>query len=283
MSVKIIIDSGCDMSKQEAEAQGLYLLPLKTRIDGTEYLDGVTITSEAFYEMLETCKELPTTSQIGPYEYEEAYKDVTADGSEAVVITISGKLSGTGQSARIASEGYEGQIYVVDSQSVACGERILVEYAMELRDQGLSAQEIAEELEQVRGRICVVALLDTLEYLKRGGRLSKTAAIAGTLLNIKPVLGIEAGELAVLGKARGSRQSSNMLTETIQKKGGIDFSMPLRLAYSGRDDALLRGYIENSRGLWEGNIEELPIAMIGSTIGTHAGPGAIAVAFFAKA
>lgn len=282
MSVKLISDSACDMSQQEAKEQGVMILPLKTTIDGIEYLDGVTITTEEFYERLESCNTLPTTSQLSPAEFEDALRPIVESGDEAVIITLAGKLSGTVQSAAIAAEETGGRIWVVDSGNVTIGQGILLRYAIQLRDRGLTGHEIAEELERVKPRVCLLARVDTLEYLMRGGRLSKTAAIAGTVLHIKPVISVEDGEIKVLGKARGSRQSNNMLTEFILKKGGIDFSMPVMLAFSGTDDALLKGYIDNSRTLWEGHLDCLPVTMIGSTISTHAGPGAIAVAFFAK-
>ena len=282
MNVRLITDSACDMTQREAREQDVIILPMKTIIDGEEYLDGVTITTEEFYEKLENCKELPTTSQISPAEFEDVLRPIVKEGDEAVVITISGKLSGTAQSAIIAATETGGEVWVVDSGNVTIGQGILVRYAIRLRDQGLTGREIAEELERVKERICLLARVDTLEYLMRGGRLSKTAAIAGSLLHIKPVLCVEDGEVKVLGKARGSRQSDNMLTEFIVKKGGVDFSMPVMLAYSGTDDALLKGYIDNSRALWEEHLDSLPATMIGSTISTHAGPGAIAVAFFAK-
>ena len=282
MSVKIITDSASDIRIDEATLLDITILPLKTNIDGVEYLDGVTITHEKFYEKLSSCKQLPTTSQLTPFEFETSYKDALQNHDEAVVITLSGKLSGTYQSACTAAMEYEGKVFVVDSENATVGQQLLVKYAISLRDRGLSAESIANELNEVKSRICLVALVDTLDYLVKGGRLSKTAGIAGSLLQIKPVLGVEDGEVKVLGKARGAKQSNNMLTETIAKKGGIDFSMPLVLAYSGNDDSLLQDYIENSRSIWEGNIDELPVSVIGSTIGTHAGPGAIAVAFFAK-
>lgn len=282
MKVKLISDSASDMTQLEAKEQDVILLPLKTMIDGVEYLDGVTITTEEFYEKLETCKELPTTSQISPAEFEDALRPIVESGEEAVIITLAGKLSGTAQSAAIAAAEVGGNVWVVDSGNVTIGQNILLRYAVRLRDQGLTGHEIAEELERVKSRICLLARVDTLEYLVRGGRLSKTAGFAGTLLNIKPVLCVEDGEIKVLGKARGSQQSNNMLTEFIKKKGNVDFSMPVMLAYSGTDNALLKGYIENSRALWAGHLDSLPITMIGSTISTHAGPGAIAVAFFAK-
>lgn len=279
--VRIIIDSASDMTPEEAQALGLVFLPLTTWFGDREYLDGVTLRHEEFYAMLESSKEVPTTSQLTPYAYRQAYDQALREGAEVLVITLSGKLSGTAQSARLAAEECPGKVWVVDSENVTAGERILIDYAVRLRDQGLPAGEIARELEAVKKRICLVAVVDTLEYLMRGGRLSRTAAVAGTVLNIKPVIGIEDGQVVVLGKARGARRSSNLLTETIGKKGGIDFSMPFMLVYSGTDDTLLREYIEHSRDLWQAHVQELPISTIGSTIGTHAGPGAVGVAFFA--
>lgn len=281
MAVKLISDSACDISQNEAKELNITILPLKTLIDGVEYLDGVTITTQEFYDKLETCKDLPTTSQLSPAEFEDAFRPAVENGDEVVAITLAGKLSGTLQSAAIAAADFPGKVWVVDSGSVTIGQRILMLYAVRLRDAGLSGGEIAEELDRVKSRICLLARVDTLEYLVRGGRLSKTAGFAGAILNIKPVISVEAGEIKVLGKARGSKQSSNMLTDFIQKKGGIDLSLPVMLAYSGTDDALLKGYIHNSRTLWDGYLDPLPVTMIGSTISTHAGPGAIAVAFFA--
>ena len=282
MAVRILSDSACDIPQSEAKKMGVTVLPLKTIIDGVEYLDGVTITTEEFYEKLATCRTLPTTSQLPPAEFGDAFRAAAAGGDETVVITLSGKLSGTLQSAMIAAEEFPGKVWIVDSGTVTIGQRILIDYAVRLRGLGLGAGEIAEQLNRMKSRVCLLARVDTLEYLVRGGRLSKTAGLAGTLLNIKPVLSVEDGVVKVIGKARGSKQSSNMLTEFIMKKGGVDFDMPVMLAYSGTDDSLLKEYIENSRALWEGHLDSLPSTMIGSTISTHAGPGAIAAAFFAK-
>ena len=128
----------------------------------------------------------------------------------------------------------------------------------------------------------IVALVDTLEYLKKGGRVSKTVAFAGTVLNIKPVLSVVDGEINMLGKARGSKMGNNLLVQEIDKAGGIDFSKPVLLGYSGISDALLQKYIEDSRYIWEGNLKEVRYTTVGSVIGTHAGPGAVVVAFFKK-
>ena len=202
-------------------------------------------------------------------------------GDSAVVITLSGKLSGTYQSACIAAEEFR-QIYVVDSRTAAIGTGILAEYALSCAEAGQSAEEIAAQLEEKREDVCLVALLDTLEYLKRGGRISKTVALAGGLLNIKPVVTVRDGEVVLIGKARGSRQGNNLLTEKIRACGGIDFGMPILLGYSGLSDTLLKKYVEDSRALWQDGAEKLDAALISGVIGTHTGPGVVAAAFFRK-
>ena len=124
--------------------------------------------------------------------------------------------------------------------------------------------------------------MDTLEYLQKGGRVSKTVAFAGSVLNIKPVLSVIDGEISLLGKARGSKMGNNLLVQEIDKAGGIDFEKPLLLGYSGLSDALLLKYIEDSRHIWEGNLDEVRYTTVGSVIGTHVGPGAVVVAFYKK-
>ena len=257
------------------------VLPLSVRFGDTEYQDGVTITKEEFFERLIESDTLPTTSQISPYAFEEAYRKAREAGEEIIVITLSGKLSGTFQSAVIAAEDFE-NIYLVDSENAAIGEKILVELAVRLKDQGADAKNIYETLEKEKKNICLLALLDTLEYLQKGGRISKAAAFAGGLLSIKPVITLSEGEVAVLGKARGSKQGNNLLAQQIAAAGGVDFDMPYSLAYSGLSDALLQKYIKDSEALWKDGTDSLPTTLIGAVIGTHAGPGAIAVAFFAK-
>lgn len=198
-----------------------------------------------------------------------------------MVITVASQLSGTCQSARIAAEDYD-NIYVVDSGSVTLGAGILAEYALRCACSGMEAAQIAALLEKKKEDVCLIAMLDTLEYLKKGGRISAAVAFAGGLLNIKPVVNVKDGVINMLGKARGSRQGNNLLAQEIGKTGGIDFDMPILLGYSGLSDALLKKYITDSAPLWEGNVDSLRYTSIGSVVGTHAGPGAIAAAFFHK-
>ena len=282
MAVQFIIDSASDILPGEARELGLIHLPLTVLFGEETYRDAVDLTHEGFYEKLVENDVLPTTSQIPPGEFAAAYEKVVEAGDEAVVITLSGKLSGTHQSAVIAAEGYEDRIFVVDSENVTIGERILVQLGLVLRNQGLSAREIAARLDEEKKNIRLLALLDTLEYLKKGGRISAATAFAGGLLSIKPVIAVEDGLVAMKGKARGSKQGNNLLRQLVEECGGIDFQKPFALAYSGLSDKLLQKYIDDSGELWQGMAEFLPISTVGCTIGTHAGPGAVAVAFFAK-
>ena len=279
MSVKIIVDSTADLIP--AVRSRVEVVPLTIHFGEEEYIDGVTIDSRMFYEKLIESDVLPTTSQASPYVFEEAFRKAVEDGSEVVCITVSSRLSGTYQSAVIAAEEFHGQVHVVDSYTIALGSAILTEYALGLADHGMDAQTIAWKLMQKREKVRLMAMLDTLEYLKKGGRISSAAAIAGGLLNIKPVICIENGEIKMLGKARGSRQANNLLVQEIDKAGGVDFGKPVLLGYTGLSDALLKKYIQDSAALWEGHLEELPYEVVGSVVGTHAGPGAVAVAFFA--
>ena len=278
MSIRIIVDSTADLSRECRER--VTAVPLTVHFGEKEYLDGVTITPEHFYKKLVASQDLPSTSQATPYAFSEAFEEAVEAGDQAVVITVASRLSGTFQSASIAAMDFEEDIFVVDSKNVAIATGILAEYALRLKDRGMSARQIASELEKERENICIIAMLDTLEFLKRGGRISKTVAFAGELLSIKPVVTVRDGEIIILGKARGSRQANNLLVKEIQNAGGVDFSLPLMLGYTGISDALLQKYIQDSASLWEGNAEKMNSAIIGSVIGTHAGPGAIAVAFF---
>lgn len=279
MNTRIIVDSTTDLMP---EVKGrVSVVPLTVHFGDEEYIDGVTIDHKSFYEKLVETDVHPTTSQATPAAFMAEYEKVRAAGDSAVVITLSAKLSGTYQSAVIAATDFE-NIYVVDSASATIGAAVLTELALRYLDEGLEAKEIAARLEEEKKRILIVALLDTLEYLKRGGRISKTVAFAGAVLNIKPVIAVSDGEIMVLGKARGSKMGNNLLEQEIEKAGGVDFSAPVLLGYTGLSDLLLRKYIEDSRRLWEEGLDEVRFTTIGSVIGTHAGPGAIAVAFFKK-
>ena len=279
MSVRIITDSACDIPQEEARALGIEVLPVTVVFGGEEYLDGVTLSNKAFFEKLVESDALPHTCQITPFQYGEAFRAAEEAGEEAVCLTLSGKLSGCWNSACLAAEDYE-NVTVVDSENVSIGQRTLALLAARLRDEGLSAAQIAAALEVQKKRVRLLALLDTLEYLKKGGRISPAVAFAGGILSIKPVVAVQKGEVALIGKARGSKNGNNLLTQFVEQSGGIDFAMPHALGYSGLSDALLQKYIRDSETLYKDHVQELPVCCIGSTIGTYAGPGAVGVAFF---
>ena len=237
MKTRIIVDSTADLMPEFKSR--VHTVPLTVNFGTEEYIDGVTIDHKTFYEKLIESDVLPTTSQATPDAFIKEFEKAKEAGESAVVITLASKFSGTYQSATIAAEDFD-NIYIVDSASAAMGSGILVELAFRLLDEGKSAKEIAATLEEEKRKIVIVALVDTLEYLKKGGRISKAVAFAGGVLNIKPVL----------------------------------------LGYSGISDALLLKYIEDSRHIWEGNLDVVRYTTVGSVIGTHAGPGAVVVAFF---
>lgn len=280
MKVRIIVDSTADLMPEIKSR--LTIVPLTVHFGDEEYVDGVTITHEEFYEKLVESDVLPSTSQATPAAFSKVFEEVVNAGESAVVITIASALSGTYQSAMIAAADYPEKIYVVDSQTAAIGSGILAELALQLAESGMEAKEIAQRIAEERDNVCLIALLDTLEYLKRGGRVSKAVAFAGGVLSIKPVISVKDGEIKVLGKARGSKQGNNLLVSEIQNAGGVDFSKPVLLGYTGLSDTLLQKYIKDSEALWKEGADELHSTIIGSVIGTHAGPGAIAAAFFKK-
>ncbi len=280
MKIRIITDSASDILPSYRE--DVTVLPLTVSFGEKQYLDGVNLSHREFYEKLIEGDELPVTSQINPSQFEEAFRRAVDAGEAVVAVTLSSKLSGTYQSAVIAAQSFPGKVWVVDSENAALGEAILVKRGVQLMEKGLDAPAIAEGLDREKRDIRLIALLDTLEYLRRGGRLSTSAAFVGGLLSIKPVITLREGEVRVLGKARGSRNGNNLLMEEIQKTNGIDFQRPFLLAYTGLSDDLLQKYISDSRQFWVGQTSELPVTTIGGTIGTHVGPRAVAVAFFQR-
>ncbi|MBQ6892755.1 MAG: DegV family protein [Clostridia bacterium] len=284
MSVKIIVDSASDVTLAFAEKNGIGFVPLKTTLGGKEYRDGIDILPDEFYGKLEENKELAHTSQVNSGEFSEVFAQAVANGDEVVVITISAGLSGTCQSARIAAADFAGKVFVVDSLSATAGEQVLIERAVALRDEEKSAAEIFAELDELKNRVRLFVRVETLEYLKRGGRISKTGAVIGTLLSIKPVLTLNGeGKLETVGKARGNKQSHKMLNDSIRACGGIDFSMPVVMTYAGDlSDGAVQAYLNDSTEIFGENRDKLHIGQLGCVIGTHTGPGAIVVAFVPK-
>ena len=276
MAIRIITDSTVDIADKYSDL--FTVVPLTVTFGEKDYIDGVTITKQEFYQKLISGPDLPKTSQATPAVFAEVFRKLQEEGDEAIVITVSSRLSGTYQSACIAAEDFP-NVRVVDSKNVSIASGVLAEYAMRCAEEGMGLDELADHLAKKREEIGLVAMVDTLEYLKKGGRISGAAALAGGVLGIKPVVTARDGELAVLGKARGSKKANNLLIEQI-RKNGVDFSMPLLLGYTGLSDDMLQQYIQDSQCLWKGHVDDLDCVQLSSVIGTHAGPGAVAVAYF---
>ncbi len=276
MAIRLIIDSTADFC--ERDSAKLQVVPLFVHFGEEEFLDGVEMKKDEFYKRLVNGDEMPSTSQPSPAVFESVFKEISQNGDSAIVLTLASEFSGTFQSASIAAEEFE-NVRVIDSRTVAIGTGILASFAVKCIDEGKDLDEICALLEEKREHVKIIALLDTLKYLQKGGRISKTAAFAGNVLNIKPVISISDGMISLLGKARGSRKGNNFLNEEA-KKYGIDYSMPILLGYTGCSGDLLQNYIEDSKDLWQNELESLDITQIGCVVGTHGGPGAIAVAFF---
>lgn len=279
-NITIITDSASDISQNNNK--GVTVLPMTITFGEENYEDGVSLTPDNFYMKLIESSALPKTSQVSPYAFGQAYENSLKSADYVIVITLSSKLSGTYQSACIAADDYDGRVFVIDSENVTVGEQILVDYALSLIDKGIEVNTIVSQLNTIKKRIRLVALLDTLEYLKKGGRISSGAAFLGNVLSIKPVIAIVDGEVSFLGKARGSKQGNNFLIQQVDTYGGIDYSLPVLLGYTGCSTVLMDKYIKDSSSLWEGRIPVPDIIQVGATIGTHIGPGGIAVAFFSK-
>lgn len=272
--IRIITDSGADFVAPFPK--NLTVLPLTIRFGEEEYRDGVDLDHRTFYEKLLSGKELPKTSLISPAEFEAAFDAARAAGETVVAILISSRLSGTWQSAVLAADGRE-TVHVVDSMNATLGQQALVKYALRLADQGLTAQQLVTELERIKSHVRLTGVPASLEYLHRGGRISKATAILGGALSIKPVLRLIDGEVVMVGKARGTKQADASLAREVEKTG-LDASKPVCLGYTGLRDDALRRFIADSGALWENVSYDL--CSVGATIGTHIGPDSIVVAYF---
>jgi len=280
MGVRIIIDSTVNVKK---ELDGRFpVVPLTINFGSESYADNVEMDHNTFYKKLVESEVLPTTSQPTPDAFAKAFEEAVNAGDEVVVITISSRLSGTYQSANIAAADFEGKVFVVDSYTVTIGAGILVERAVKLAAEGKSAAEIAATLEKEKENIRVFAVVDTLEYLKKGGRVSAAVAFAGGLLNFKPVIAIADGVVQSITKGRGNKQANQLMNTEVEKSGTVDFEKPILIGYTGADDSLMHTYIADYADMWGGDAAKINTAQIGSVVGTHAGPGAVAVAYFVK-
>lgn len=277
MGIRIITDSTSDISTSQAKELGVTIIPLKVIFGDMEYKEGIDISMEGFYDKLVKVEKLPTTSQPSPDDFLVSFQQAKEAKDSVVVVLIAGKLSGTLQSATIAKEMVEyDEIYIIDSLSAITGLRLLVEHAVKLRNQGVSAAEIAQTLEELKDRIVLLAMVDTLEFLHKGGRLSKSSAILGSLLKFKPIITLKDGAIGVIGKERGTNKGITKILEVIDEIGVMDQNYPIYYGYTAEDSKtkLLMENVNQKYGL-----QHTPLYPVGCVVGTHVGPSACIITY----
>ena len=277
--IRILTDSASDILPAEAEQLGVTVIPLNVTLeDGTVLRDGIDKTPSEYYALLKECHKLPTTSQPSPELFERFYQDAAAAGDEVLGIFLSHELSGTWQCARLAADLVNvDNVLFVDSATVCLGESLLVRLAVQLRDAGKTLVQIATDLEHAKEHLHLVAAIDDLKYLRKGGRLPAAVAVAGGMLGIKPLITIKEGKVAMAGKARGLPGAYVALFKKIEELGGVNPRFPSLAGYtiSTREVNPIQTYLVDNLGLSEPLVRQ-----IGCVIGTHAGPGAFGLAFF---
>ena len=279
--IRILTDSASDILPAEAEQLGVTVIPLNVTLeDGTFMRDGVDMTPSAYYEILAGCRKLPTTSQPSPELFENFFLEAAAAGDEVIGIFLSHALSGTYQCAKLAADmANVDNVLFVDSGHVCLSEALLVRLAVQLRDSGKTAGQIAAILEHAKEHLHLVAAIDDLKYLRKGGRLPAAVAVAGGMLGIKPLITIQDGKVAMAGKARGLPGAYVALFKKVEEMGGINPAFPALAGYtvSPREVTPIQTYLRDNL-----QQEDLLVRQIGCVIGTHAGPGAFGIAFFDK-
>ena len=279
--VQIITDSSADFETAELEKMGVKCVSLQVIFGEKQYKENIDITKDEFYGMLESCDVSPKTSQPAPADFIDIYENAKTAGDEVVGIFLSSQLSGTYQCACLAKTMTDFEnCYPVDGISATAGTRILVEYAVKLRERGLGGAEIAEKLEQIKDKVTIIASLDTLEYLRRGGRISETAAFLGTAAHIKPIIRIAGdGKVAIPSKTIGLKRGIKYIIKQFFDCGANE-EFPVYILYTHRKEnalELLKSFKESGVCASDENIKN-----VGAVIGTHIGPGAFGMAFVSK-
>lgn len=276
--IRIITDSAADFEPAELERMNIACIPLTVSFGDTEYQENVNLSKDRFYELLAASGVFPKTSQASPQILMDLFEEADRNGNEAIYITLSSGLSGTYQSAVMAQQlvGSD-NCYVVDSRNGTGGQRMVVEYAVRLRDEGLSARQIVEKLEVMRDRIELYACIDTLEYLYLGGRISQVSYKLGTLANIKPIINVDLeGKVAVPAKAMGMRKGMDHLCKRVEEKRP-DAGFPLYVMYTN-NRTVAEKLAEKVRGMGI-EVPRERIIQVGAAIGTHIGPEACGLVY----
>lgn len=276
--VRIITDSAADFEPVELQRMDITCIPLRVMFGETEYEENINLTKPQFYELLLGSEDYPKTSQASPQILIDLFEDAAEKGDEAIYITLSSALSGTYQSALMTKDMVGSDLcHVVDSLNATGGQRHLVEYAVRLRDEGMSAAQIVEKVEALRGRMVLYACINTLEYLYKGGRISQTAYTLGSLAQIKPIIRVDdEGGIEVPAKAMGMRKGMELLCKrlSLQKP---DPEFPLYVMYTN-NRSVAETLADKLRALGF-DIPDERIIGVGAAIGAHIGPDACGLVY----
>lgn len=283
MGIKLVVDSSSEITQEESKKMGVYCLPLTVSFEEDMFRDGVDLSYDEFYDKLSEYESLPKTSQVTPYLYEEAFKEILSNGDIPVAITLSSEISGTYNSAILASNQFDEEIHVIDSLTTSCALKLIIKYALSIIDKYDDPVEFVNEIERIKKKVKIFYLLDTLEYLYKGGRLSKFSALAGSILSIKPIISFdESGKVVMVSKSRGWKKGISLLSDLVKESGEIDEELGVILSYSGKDSSIVDSLKQKSEALFSFDVNAIPVTQIGCTIGTHAGPGTIGISYFTK-
>ncbi len=277
--IRILVDSSSDYTMDDINKNGFHFVPLMVSLDGKYYKDGIELKPDDFYELLINTGDFPKTSQPSPQDFADIFEDVKAKGDEIICILLSSALSGTCQSAHLAKDmvDYDG-IYIIDSLAATAMIKFMGDYAAQLIADGMSATDIVAKLEAMKGKIKVVAGLDTLEYLCKGGRLSRASATIGELANLKPIITVtEEGKVSVIGKCLGKNKALNFILQFLaDNERDTNFPLYTLYSYGTENTEKLEKRLVDESYSYDGRVQ------LGSTIGAHIGPGAFAILYVAK-
>lgn len=277
--VRIVVDTAADFYLEELEGRNILRVPITVTLNGTDYIEGVNMQRNDFYCMLVNSKEFPKTSQPSPQAFLDIFLKAKEAGDTVICILLSSQLSGTYHSAQLAKAMAEYEkIHLIDSLTAACPIRILAEHACRLAEEGMPAEEIVAEIEALKSHVKVLAAVDTLEYLYKGGRLGKASAAIGTVARIKPLISIsEEGTVSVVGKALGkSKAAAGILSRLEEMQPDSRFPLYSIYTYGTENCEKLEQKLKEKKYVIAERVQ------VGSTIGAHVGPGAFGVVFVTR-
>ena len=280
--VRLITDSAAYMEAEEYEKSGIICIPISVAFGAVSRLETVDLTKKEFYRLQQEKKDFPKTAQPSPQAYLDAFQAAKDAGDETIFFSMSSRISGAYQCAVMAKEmlNYEG-CHVIDTCTATGGQRILLEHAALLRSVGMAAKSIVSAISDLKSRIVIYACMDTLEYLRRGGRISKAASVIGSLANIKPILHVtKEGLVTISGRAQGMRRGMSFMLKKLEECPP-DPAFPIHVMYTSDPEAGKR-FSEYLNLHHVGNIAR-QLWQVGAAIGAHVGPGACGFAYVSNA